>query len=81
MAAVGRALEPHLRSAEVERYAAPEAIRLAEIELRVGIAGGGERAPDGDGGRIIGALPGFDSGFHRLRGCRRGNDCDQNGSN
>src|SRR5205814_740801 len=46
MPACGSTLEPGLRCREVDRNAAPEAVGLAEIEMRIGIALFGERAPD-----------------------------------
>jgi hypothetical protein len=48
---------------EIGGYAAPQLIGLAQIELRVGIAGQRERAPFGDGGGIVAALPGVDARF------------------
>ena len=46
MALVGGALEPGLRGGQVGRDAAAEAIGLAEVELGIGVAVLGERAPD-----------------------------------
>ena len=63
----GGALEPCRCSANVRRNAAAEPISLAEVERRVGVAFLRKRPPDRDGGRIIGALPGFDPGSDVLR--------------
>ena len=67
MAFARRALEPGLRGAEVGSDPAAEAIRLAEVEHRIGVAGFGERPPDIRGGGIIGALPRLDAGLDALR--------------
>src|SRR3546814_5327125 len=42
---------------KIGRNAAAELVRLAEIELRVGVAGDRERAPFGDRRLIIARLP------------------------
>ena len=81
MAAAGCALEPDFRRGEVERNASPEAIGLAKIELGIGVAGLRERPPNRDRAGIVGALPGIDAGFDRLRRQRRGDRHGQHRSN
>ena len=52
------------RTAEIGRNAAAKLVGLTQIELRIGIAGIGERAPFGDRLGIIALLPGIDAGLH-----------------
>ncbi len=72
---------PGFGLAQIGRHAAAELIRLAEIELRVGIAGDRERAPFGDSRLIIARLPRIDAVLdvgmggrrqHRRKGERQG---------
>lgn len=58
--------EPRLGRAEVDLYAAAEAIGLPEVELGIGIAFFRQWPPDSDGASIIGALPGFDPRLYGL---------------
>ena len=67
MALARRLLEQALRLGEVERHALAEAIGLAKVERRVGVALGGKRAPDRDRARPIALLPRLDPGPHALR--------------
>src|SRR3546814_13201996 len=48
---------PGFGLAEIVRDAAAQLVRLTEVELRIGVAGDGERAPFGDGRLIVAALP------------------------
>src|SRR3546814_4142954 len=60
MALLCGAAVPGFGLAEVARNAATQLVRLAQVELRVGVAGDGERAPFGDGGPIVAELPRFE---------------------
>src|SRR3546814_12601524 len=59
---------PGFGLAEIVRDAAAQLVRLTEVELRIGVAGDGERAPFGDGRRLVPELPGPGSRLQLGRG-------------
>jgi hypothetical protein len=63
MALIGRLAEPFQRDRQVHRDSATELVGLAEVELRIRIAADRERAPFGDGTRIVALIPGIHTGF------------------
>src|SRR3546814_16388933 len=69
---LGCAAIPGCGLAEIVRDAAAQLVRLTEVELRIGVAGDGERAPFGDGRLIVAALPRLDSRLHVGMGGRGG---------
>src|SRR3546814_18383417 len=71
MSLLGGAAIPGLGLIEIVRDAAAELVRLAEIELRIGVAGDRERAPFGDRRLIIARLPRIDAVLAIGKGGRR----------
>jgi len=65
---------PAFRHLQVDRHAASELIGLAQIELRVGVAGDRGLAPFVDCGLIVAAVPGIDPGLGVGHGRRADGD-------